>query len=253
MDPVGSTFPARNCMILPAALGRSPANLTLPYFRHTATLLASGQVLIAGGYSVNYTPFASAELFLDRYPATVTFSNLSHVFDGTAKPVSVTTVPTGLAVSVTYNGSPNAPTNVGNYTVIGNIVDPNYESTATNTLTIFIPDISTNVAAAQSVTLAPGQTATASTAPDFNREAGLSATATNGGGSTLLVAVAGYDGMPEDVAVFQIGASYMDIRVWGADANDSLSANFYYPSTISGLRKTTWSWIIGMAQVGTRS
>jgi hypothetical protein len=50
----------------------------------------------------------------------------------------------------------------------------------------------------------------------------------------LLVAVASYDGAPADVAVFQAGASYMDIRVWGADANDSLSANFYYPSTISG-------------------
>lgn len=201
---------------------------------------------------VNTSPFVPGERFIRVYGgeysfstlalaampakvlATVTLSNLSQAFDGMAKPVSVTTVPTGLAVSVTYNGSPNSPTNVGNYTVIGTITDSGYQGAVTNTLTIFISDISTNVTAAQSATLAPGQTGTASTAPTSTGEAGLSVTATNGGGSTLLVAVANYDGSPTNVAAFQMGASYMDIRVWGADANDSLSAHFYYPSTITG-------------------
>ena len=44
--------------------------------------------------------------------------------------------PDGLAVSFTYNGSANAPTNAGSYTVIGTINDANYQGSATNTLVI---------------------------------------------------------------------------------------------------------------------
>lgn len=170
-----------------------------------------------------------------KSPATVILANLSQTYDGTAKSVSVTTSPPGLAANVTYNGSVNAPTNVGNYAVIGNITDPNYLGSATNTLAIVIPDNSTNVIAAQSVTLPSGQSATASTAPTSAGQAGVTATATNGGGtSNLMVVVANYATQPAGVPVFQAGASYVDIRVWGADNNDSLSANFYYPSSITG-------------------
>ena len=41
-----------------------------------------------------------------------------------------------LAVAVTYNGSASAPTNVGNYTVIGTVTDTNYIGSATNTLIV---------------------------------------------------------------------------------------------------------------------
>ena len=44
--------------------------------------------------------------------------------------------PSGLTVNLTYNGSPNAPTNAGSYTVIGTINDLNYAGSATNTLVI---------------------------------------------------------------------------------------------------------------------
>ena len=37
---------------------------------------------------------------------------------------------------MTYNGSANAPTNAGSYTVIGTINDANYQGSATNTLVI---------------------------------------------------------------------------------------------------------------------
>src|SRR5581483_5405666 len=39
-------------------------------------------------------------------------------------------------VAFTYNGSVNAPTNVGTYQVIGSIVDVNYNGSATNNLVI---------------------------------------------------------------------------------------------------------------------
>ena len=42
-------------------------------------------------------------------------------------------------MNFTYDGSPNAPINVGSYTVIGTINDSNYRGSATNTLVINPP------------------------------------------------------------------------------------------------------------------
>jgi hypothetical protein len=68
--------------------------------------------------------------------ATVTLGNLSQIYDGTAKTVSVTTAPPGLSVDLTYNGSTNAPANAGSYTVIGTVSNTNYVGSAMNTLVI---------------------------------------------------------------------------------------------------------------------
>jgi MBG domain len=71
--------------------------------------------------------------------ATVMLAGLSQTYDGTGKAVSVTTAPPGLPVNVTYNGSPNAPTNPGSYTVVATVNDPNYQGSATNTFVISVP------------------------------------------------------------------------------------------------------------------
>ena len=42
----------------------------------------------------------------------------------------------GLVVNFLYNGSINAPTDVGSYTVIGTVNDANYQGSATNTFVI---------------------------------------------------------------------------------------------------------------------
>jgi len=68
--------------------------------------------------------------------ATVTLSNLNQAYDGTAKSATATTVPPGLTVALTYDGSADAPTNVGTYQVIGTVVDPAYYGSATNNLVI---------------------------------------------------------------------------------------------------------------------
>jgi len=68
--------------------------------------------------------------------ATLTLGNLNQLFTGSAISVTASTTPPGLTVNLTYNGSPNAPTNVGSYTVIGTISDPNYYGSATGTLVI---------------------------------------------------------------------------------------------------------------------
>jgi MBG domain/MBG domain (YGX type) len=66
----------------------------------------------------------------------VTLENLNQTYDGLPKPVAAATVPAGLAVIITYNGSAVAPTNAGNYSVTATVNDPAYSGTATGTLTI---------------------------------------------------------------------------------------------------------------------
>jgi len=95
----------------------------------------------AGNYTVvvanNYGSVTSSVAVLKiKAVATVTLGNLQQTYDGTARSVSVSTAPPGLAVNVTYNGSPSAPTNAGSYTVIATVSDPNYEGSATNTLVV---------------------------------------------------------------------------------------------------------------------
>ena len=93
-----------------------------------------GQPCVGTASSANYT--VTDGFWPDTIAATVELGNLSQIYDGTAKSVSVTTDPANLAVSVTYNGSASAPANAGSYTVAGTITDLNYYGGATTTLVI---------------------------------------------------------------------------------------------------------------------
>ena len=68
--------------------------------------------------------------------ATVTLTNLTSSYDGTPKPVSITTDPAGLNVSVTYNGDSTVPVHAGSYSIVATITDPNYNGSAMATETI---------------------------------------------------------------------------------------------------------------------
>ncbi|HST26757.1 MAG TPA: MBG domain-containing protein, partial [Rudaea sp.] len=79
----------------------------------------------------------------------LTLSNLSQVYDGNPKSVTVVVSPdASVAYTVTYNGSATAPTAVGTYSVVATVSDPNYTGTASATLTITAasaPDISVSI------------------------------------------------------------------------------------------------------------
>lgn len=83
-----------------------------------------------------YVGSATNNLVIAKAAATVTLENLNQTYDGTARIVTATTVPNGLSVTFTYDGSPNAPTNIATYEVIGTVVDFNYEGSATNSLVV---------------------------------------------------------------------------------------------------------------------
>ncbi|MFM2220458.1 MAG: hypothetical protein RLZZ553_206 [Verrucomicrobiota bacterium] len=69
-------------------------------------------------------------------PAVIVFSGINTSYNGSAKSVTATTIPAGLPVSITYNGSATPPTNAGTYSVVATVDDPVYEGCEATTLTI---------------------------------------------------------------------------------------------------------------------
>jgi sugar lactone lactonase YvrE len=109
----------------------------------TSSLTLSNALMTnAGSYVLVITnAFGSATsvvavLSVSQATAAITLANLTQAYDGTPKAVSVTTVPAGLLPIVTYNGSLDAPTTPGSYTVVAVVADPNYQGCTTNTLFI---------------------------------------------------------------------------------------------------------------------
>jgi rhamnogalacturonan endolyase len=97
----------------------------------------------AGSYEVvavvsdaNYMGTAAGTLTIAKATAGIAFSGLLQVYDGSPKPVTVTTQPPGLTVQVTYDGSATPPTMPGSYSVLAIVVDANYEGSASATLVI---------------------------------------------------------------------------------------------------------------------
>src|SRR5207247_4760765 len=89
----------------------------------------------AGSYSVvaslnnaTYTASnATGTLVISKAAATITLSNLTQSYNGSARPVTATTTPSGLSgVSITYDGSATAPTNIGSYAVVASLSNANY-------------------------------------------------------------------------------------------------------------------------------
>ena len=111
--------------------GQTNSSLTLS---NVTTASAATYSVIVGGAIGTVTN--SATLTVNKASGSVVLGNLSQTYSGSAETVTATTVPSGLAVTITYNGSANAPTNAGSYTVIGTINDSNYVGSATNTLVI---------------------------------------------------------------------------------------------------------------------
>ncbi len=68
--------------------------------------------------------------------ATVTLGNLTQTYNNTARTTTVTTVPAGLSVLVTYNGSSAYPTNAGSYAVTCTVSDATFTGQTNGTLIV---------------------------------------------------------------------------------------------------------------------
>ncbi len=107
--------------------------------RSTAPTNAGSYPVVATITDPGYTGTAAATLTITKAAATVALSNIAQVSDGSPKPVTVLTVPTGIPVTVTYNGSATPPSAIGVYSVTATITDPNYLGSATGALVLNPP------------------------------------------------------------------------------------------------------------------
>jgi len=102
----------------------------------TAPTNAGSYGVVATINSPTHTGSASGTLTINPATATVTLADLNHLYDGTPRAATATTAPASLPVTFTYDGSANAPTNAGSYTVVASLNSPNYTGSSNGTLTI---------------------------------------------------------------------------------------------------------------------
>jgi DNA/RNA endonuclease G (NUC1) len=101
-----------------------------------APTTAGSYTVVAAVDDANYAGTATGTLTIAKAQASVMLGQLSQVYDGSPKSVSVASSPAGLLTATTYNGSAVPPTNAGTYAVVSTVVDPNYTGSASGTLAI---------------------------------------------------------------------------------------------------------------------
>jgi LPXTG-site transpeptidase (sortase) family protein len=124
-------------------IGFLPAdNVTAAYSRVAGETVAGSPYLISAtlspsGVLDNYDiTYNTANFAITPLPATVTLSNLNHLYDRTQKSAIAITDPPGLPVDITYNGSLTLPTNAGSYAVVATVNHTDYAGITTDTLVI---------------------------------------------------------------------------------------------------------------------
>ncbi|MEK7678105.1 MAG: PQQ-binding-like beta-propeller repeat protein, partial [Verrucomicrobiota bacterium] len=109
-------------------------------FGNTITITGAGTVVVRasqpGNENYNPAPDVDRTFTVAKATATVTLGGLNATYDGSPKPVTVSTVPAGLATTVTYDGNTTAPVNAGNYAVLAVVNEANYQGSADGTLVI---------------------------------------------------------------------------------------------------------------------
>jgi hypothetical protein len=119
------------------AVGAGPASIsggtTLAFSGAGSVSIVASQ---AGNGSWNPAPSVTNTFSVTKATAGVTLNGLAQTYDGTARTVTATTVPGGLAVGVTYDGSGTAPVHAGSYAVTGTVSDAMYQGSAAGTLVV---------------------------------------------------------------------------------------------------------------------
>ena len=117
----------------------APAGLTVVTTYNgalTAPANAGSYAVVSSVVDPNYTGSTNGSLTIAQAPATVTVTSAVASYDGTTKPVTVTTAPAGLTVATTYNGVLGIPSGAGSYAVASTVTDPNYFGSGTGSLVI---------------------------------------------------------------------------------------------------------------------
>jgi hypothetical protein len=135
--------------------------------------------------------------------ATVTLSDLFRRYTGGAISATVTTLPENLAVDLTYNGLPSAPTAIGSYAVTGTVNEAMYQGIASGTLVV--------AKAIAQVTLN-----SASLSQTYNRSERIVTAATVPAGLTVGLTYQGSAVPPTNVGVYAVVATVTEAHYEGA-------------------------------------
>mgnify|MGYP003958861911 CR=1 FL=1 len=103
-----------------------------------ATLAPQSYTIFANGaFGDNYTvTHATGTLVVGKAAATINVAGTAATYDGTAKSVTIETVPAGLATAVTYNGAAALPINAGTYSVAVDVSGASHSGALETTLVI---------------------------------------------------------------------------------------------------------------------
>jgi len=115
-------------------------NVTLTYAPGLTAPTAPGSYTVTATIDdPNYTGSTTSILVIGKATATVALGDLSPTYTGSPIEATATTAPGGLNVTMTYDGSPTAPTEPGSYLVVATIDDPNYTG-STSGILVILPD-----------------------------------------------------------------------------------------------------------------
>ncbi len=204
----------------PATATTIPGGLTVNFTYDGSATVPTG----AGSYTVvgtindaNYQGSATNTLVIDKASSSISLGSLSQTYDGSAKPATATTIPGGLTVNFTYDGSATVPTGAGSYTVVGTINDANYQGSATNTLVIDKASSSISLGSLSQTYDGSAKPATATTIPGgltVNFTYDGSATVPTGAGSYTVVGTindANYQGSATNTLVIDKASSSISL------------------------------------------
>ena len=122
------------------AVGSGPATLAdgtnLTFTGAGAVSIVASQ---AGDADWSAAPEVTNTFDVAKAVAQVFLSDLAQTYDGTARIATATTMPAGLTVAITYDGSATAPIAAGSYAVTGAVDDVFYEGSASDTLVVALP------------------------------------------------------------------------------------------------------------------
>ncbi|HEY0041361.1 MAG TPA: MBG domain-containing protein, partial [Flavisolibacter sp.] len=125
----------------------------------TLYITGAGNITVKASQDGNntYAPASANVSFVVRKaPATITFSNLTQVYNGAAKQPTITTIPGNLNVTTTFNELSTKPTNAGSYKVVATISSNNYQGIDSTTFVIEKATQSISLATIPDLQLASG-------------------------------------------------------------------------------------------------
>ena len=184
----------------------------------------------AGSYSVigmihdlMYQGSVTGTLVVAAASASVSLDGLSQTYDGTAKRAVATTVPAGLTVEVSYDGSALAPTAAGRYAVTGTVNDLNYAGIATGTLVVAKAEAFVRFDLLDATYDGTGKGAICSTEPE-----GLAVSMTYAGSPVL----------PVEPGVYEVVGTVVDVNHAGSATDSFVIAKAPASVTLGGLEQT---------------